>query len=71
MIMMSNNGGMILKFSEKHLHQCHCAYIKLYTDWPGTETGSSRCFRRPEPWLVHNDDDGDYVDKNKVQLFCA
>jgi len=74
MIMMSNNGGMILKFSEKHLYQCHYSYIKPYTDSPGTETGPPMCFRRPEPWLVHNDDDDDDVDdvdKSNIQLSCA
>jgi hypothetical protein len=70
LITMSNNGGMILKFSEKHLYQCYCAHIKPNTDWSGTETGPPRCFRRPEPWLGHNDDDDD-VDKSNIQLFCA
>jgi len=69
---------MILKFSEKHLYQWRYAYIKPYTDWPGTETGPLRCFRRPEPWFGHNDDDDDEdvdddddVDASNMQLSCA
>lgn len=72
--MMSNNGEMIMKFSVKHLYQCHYAYVKPYTDWPRTETGPPRCFRRPKPWLGHNDDndvDVDDVDKSNVQSPCA
>jgi hypothetical protein len=71
---------MVLKFSEKHLYQWRYVYIKKNTDWPGTETGPPRCFRRREPWLGHNDDDDvddeddvddDDVDESNIQLSCA
>jgi hypothetical protein len=30
MIMISSNGGMIMKFPKKHLYQCHYAYTESY-----------------------------------------
>jgi hypothetical protein len=59
MIMMSNNGAVILNFSEKYLSQCHFVNLKSYTDWPGTKTERPRCVKRPEPWLGRDDGDDD------------